>query len=204
MSGAAEESADEPSQVDPPAGPPSADSLLEKRAKQASKLTTTAETLKDAARRLRRGLPPDDQHPLAFWKRGLGTVKGHLQDVGTLHEDCELLLNDMSEAKQAADAAAIEDESKANGEDADEMELDTLSEGLTQLDAAIAHAAKVTRKAIAAIWGDSTDGEREDAYFAAAGQLAEIAGHCQGLGDQLEGEAGLPGYGATPRSLSTI
>ena len=204
MNGSAEEPVGEPDQVDPPAGTPSADPLLEKRAKQASKLTATAETLIDVARRLRRGFPPDDQHPLAFWKRGLDTVKGHLEDVGTLHEDCELLVKQMSEAKQAADAVAVDDESKANGEDADQMELETLSEGLVQLDDAIAHAAQVTRKAMAAVRGNSTDDEREDAYFAAAGELAEIAGHCQGLGDQLKGEPGLPGSGPTPRSLSAI
>ena len=207
MSDSAEEPVGRPSQVDPRAGPPPVDPLSEKRAKQARKVTATAETLKDAARHLRRDLPQDDQHPMTFWLTGLDAMKGHLEDVGTLHEDCELLVKQMSEAKGGADAAAAAtgvDESKPNGEDADQMELDALSEGLTQLDEAIARAAKVTRKAIAAVRGRSTDDKREDAYFAAAGEIAEIAEHCHGLGNKLAGEPGLPSSGTVSRSLSAL
>jgi hypothetical protein len=207
MSRSAEEPAGRPGQVDPRAGPPPAEPLSEKRAKQARKVTVAAETLRGAARHLRRDLPPDDEHPMAFWLTGLDAMKGHLEDVGTLHEDCELLVGQISEAKRAADAAAAAtgaDESTPNGEDADQMELDALSEGLTQLDEAIARAAKVTRKAIAAVRGRATDDKREDAYFAAAGELAEIAEHCQGLGKKLAGEPGLPSSGTMPRSLLAL
>jgi hypothetical protein len=201
MNTSAEGPGAKPGQPDPRAGPSAADPLLEKRATQARKLTAAAGRLTEETRRLRRGLPNDVDHPHDFWLSGLDTMKGHLEEIAELHEDCELLVKQMSKTKQAVNAG----ESKANGEDAEQMELRALSEELTQLDEAIARAASVTRKAIAAVRGRSTDDKREDAYFAAAGELADIVGHFEALISQLRGEAGLPGPpGTASRPLSTI
>lgn len=192
----------EPGQADPRAGPLPADSLVEKRATQTERLTAAVGRLKAETRHLRRALPADVKHPHDLWVSGLDAMKVHLEEITELHEDCELLVKQMSEAKQAADAG----ETKANGEDAEQMELRALSEELAQLDEAISRVVSVTRKAIAAVQGArSTDDKREDAYFAAVGELADLVGHFEALISQLKGEAGLPGPpGAMPRSLSTI
>lgn len=200
MIGSAKEPADDLGPADPPVGPPSADALLKQRARLAGKLTAKAVTLRAEARRLQRVTPQNNEHPVDLWTRGLTAVREHLIDVGTLHEDCELLVKQMSDKKHAADA----DENQENGEDADQMELDALSGELGHLDTAIAHAASVTRKAVAAVAARTTDSKREDAYFAAAGELAEIAGQVEALVGYLKGEAGLPGGGSAPRLLSTI
>jgi chromosome segregation ATPase len=198
MNSEAEGTGTEPRQADPRAGPRPADPFLDKRATQVERLTAAVERLKTETRRLRRGLPADVQHPHDLWVSGLVAIKAHLEEIAEWHEDCELLVKQMSEARQVGDAGETKD--------AEQMELRALSEELTQLDEAISQVASVTRKAIAAVQGArSTDDKRENAYFAAVGELADLVGHFEALISQLRGEAGLPGPpGAVPRSLSTI
>lgn len=204
MSGSAGELAGQPGQTEPPAGPPSVDPLLAARADLASKLDDKAETLEKQARHLRTDFPEEGEDPPVFWQKGLDAVKGHLKTVTMLLEDCELLVKQMDEAKQDADAATVEDESKAKGDDAAQMELDALYDRLTQFNDAVYRAVQATITALAALKGRSSHSSRSNLYVKAAAELAEIAEHCRALADQLAGEAGLPGYGATPRSLSTI
>jgi hypothetical protein len=196
MSGPAEKMEGEPGQAKPPASPPPADPLLEERATRARELKETAATLEKAARRLRRDFPGEDEDPPVFWQRGLDEVKGHVKEVEMRLEDCELLVEKMDEAKQDADAASaatIEDEGKAKGDDAAQMELDALRGQLTHVNGAVDHAVQATITALAALKGRSSHGSRSNLYVKATAELAEIAEYCGALADQLAGEAGLPG-----------
>jgi hypothetical protein len=195
MSGSAEEMAGEPGQAEPPVDPPTAESLLAARADRASELKGTAATLKEEAWRLRTSLPEADEDPVGFFLRGLDAVKDQLNRVTPLFKDCERLVEQMGEAKQVADAAgaAVGDEGKAVGEDADQMELDALRDLLTHFSAAVYRAFEAWLTAAAAMNRRSSHSSRSKHYGQAAAELAEIAEHCQALAKQLEGEAGLPG-----------
>lgn len=196
MSGSAGEMAGEPGHVDPPDGPPAAETPLEARSNRARQLRETAATLTKESHRLRARLPAErDKDPVVFWRSGLDVMKGHIERVTMLLEDCDLLIERIGAAEHdagAADAAASAADGD-EGEDADQMELEALREGLTQCQVALYDAVEAWMTAFDALNRTRSSGSsRAGQYREAAAQLGEIAGHCQGLADKLAGEAALP------------
>ena len=91
-----------------------------------------------------------DEDPIVFWKSGLDVMKGHLKEVTTLLEDCKLLVEQIGEVEQDADVADVAAFAGA-GQDADQMELGALREGVTQCFAALYDAVQAWMTAFATL-----------------------------------------------------
>ena len=179
MSDSADEIAGE---AEPPVGAPSAEALLAARATWARQLREMATTLKGESHALRARLPGErDKDPVVFWQSGLDMMKGHIERATMLLEDCGHLIDQIGAAGHDA------------GEDADQMELEALREGLTLCQDALYDAVQAWMTAFDGLTRPRSSGStRAGQYRKAAAELGEIAGHCQGLADKLAGEAGLP------------